>query len=116
MKEPAPAPVASVSQESIGLSSRSQVGYPQRRASAPTGGSFDEELSNPYEDESNLQNPYDLHGGATATTATEPGYGASPYHGLTRDMAGLDLAGSTDGNRRQGPDRFGGYGQPIAGQ
>lgn len=90
MKEPAPAPVASVLRESVGLSPR----HPQRLASAPTGGSFDEELSNPYGDESHLQNPYDFHGGATAW------YGASPYYGLTRDVGGLDVAGSggTDRN------------------
>ena len=36
-----------------------------------------------------LENPYDQHGGES----TGPGYGASPYHGLTRDVAGMDIKG-----------------------
>ncbi|KAF9785151.1 hypothetical protein BJ322DRAFT_1124074 [Thelephora terrestris] len=47
-----------------------------------------------------LENPYDRYGlgggvnqasGAGGTTG--PGYGASPYYGLTRDMAGMDIKG-----------------------
>lgn len=46
-----------------------------------------------------LQNPYDKYGlalgGGTNQTpgTTGPGYGASPYYGLTRDMAGMDIKG-----------------------
>ena len=47
-----------------------------------------------------LENPYDkygLGGGANQTPGaggtTGPAYGASPYYGLTRDMAGMDIKG-----------------------
>jgi len=46
-----------------------------------------------------LQNPYDRYGlGGTDQTpgaggATGPGYGASPYYGLTRDVAGMGIKG-----------------------
>ena len=54
------------------------------------------------EDDLPLQNPYDryglaLGGGTNQTPGTGgssgPGYGASPYYGLTRDMAGMDIKG-----------------------
>lgn len=51
------------------------------------------------EDDLPLQNPYDRYGiGGTDQTpgaggATGPGYGASPYYGLTRDMGGMDIKG-----------------------
>lgn len=47
-----------------------------------------------------LENPYDVYepGGGKeqapgAGGTTNPGYGASPYHGLTRDVAGMDIKG-----------------------
>ena len=54
------------------------------------------------EDDLPLQNPYDRYGlalgggtnqmhGASGTSG--PAYGTSPYHGLTRDMAGMDIKG-----------------------
>jgi len=54
------------------------------------------------EDDLPLQNPYDRYGlalgGGTSQTPGAggppgPGYGASPYYGLTRDMAGMDIKG-----------------------
>jgi len=53
------------------------------------------------EDDLPLQNPYDMYGlplGGTNQTPgaggpSGPGYGASPYYGLTRDMAGMDIKG-----------------------
>jgi len=52
------------------------------------------------EDDLPLQNPYELYGlgGGTNPTSgtggsTGPGYGASPYHALTRDMGGMDIKG-----------------------
>jgi len=101
----------------------SQAGQPQRHASTRTvaSGSLEEELKNPYEDDDNLQNPYDLYGAGgvtarspTATGSVGPGYGSSPYHGLTRDVAGLDIGGG-GGSGKQGQQGRG-YGQPIVGQ
>jgi signal transducing adaptor molecule len=47
-----------------------------------------------------LENPYETYGhggGADPKPAgggsTGPGYGSSPYHGLTRDIAGMDIKG-----------------------
>jgi signal transducing adaptor molecule len=54
------------------------------------------------DDDLPLHNPYDryglaLGGGTNQTPGTGgssgPGYGASPYYGLTRDMAGMDIKG-----------------------
>ena len=54
------------------------------------------------EDDLPLHNPYDRYGlalgGGTNQTPgaggpSGPGYGASPYYGLTRDMAGMDIKG-----------------------
>ena len=50
-------------------------------------------LYNPYGapeagDDLGLENPYDERG---ASGPTNFGYGASPYQGLTRDMAGMDI-------------------------
>jgi len=52
------------------------------------------------EDDLPLQNPYDMYGlgGGTNSTpatggSTGPGYGASPYYALTRDVAGMDIKG-----------------------
>lgn len=51
------------------------------------------------DDDLPLQNPYDRYGlsGTDQTPgaggATGPGYGASPYYGLTRDMSGMDIKG-----------------------
>jgi len=52
------------------------------------------------EDELPLQNPYDRYGlgGGTNQTpgvdgSTNPAYGASPYYGLTRDMAKMGIKG-----------------------
>ena len=51
------------------------------------------------EEDEPLQNPYDRYGlGGTDQTpgaagATGPGYGASPYYGLTRDVAGMGIKG-----------------------
>ena len=60
----------------------------------PNGGSQD------VVDDFVLDNPYDkygLDGGTNKKPAvggsTGPGYGASPYHGLTKDMAGMDIKG-----------------------
>lgn len=47
-------------------------------------------------DDLTLENPYDKYGagqGQTPGGATNPGYGVSPYYGLTRDMAGMDIKG-----------------------
>lgn len=51
-------------------------------------------------DELPLENPYDRYGPGGGTGqkptgggSTGPGYGASPYPGLTRDVAGMDLTG-----------------------
>lgn len=51
-------------------------------------------------DDLTLENPYDKYGlgGGTNQTpgaggTTGPAYGASPYYGLTRDMAGMDIKG-----------------------
>jgi len=59
---------------------------------ATGGGSEDTEEDLP------LQNPYDRYGVAFDGTnqtpgPSGPGYGASPYYGLTRDMAGMDING-----------------------
>jgi len=52
------------------------------------------------EDDLPLQNPYDRYGLGGGTNQapgpggpTGPGYGASPYYGLTRDMAGMGIEG-----------------------
>ena len=49
-------------------------------------------------EDSALENPYDKYGLGGGTVqqpagggSTGPGYGASPYHGLTRDMAGMEI-------------------------
>ena len=48
------------------------------------------------EDDLPLQNPYDRYGPNQTPGAggdAGPGYGASPYYGLTRDVAGMDING-----------------------
>lgn len=53
------------------------------------------------EDDLPLQNPYDRYGAAFGGTNQTPGaggptgpeYSASPYYGLTRDMAGMGIKG-----------------------
>lgn len=78
---------------------------PTRRQSlmySPHGAVGTNEGSLSPEDDLPLQNPYDRYGlafgGGTNQTPgaggpTGPGYGASPYYGLTRDVAGMDIKG-----------------------
>jgi len=73
---------------------RQSLAYNPHAAAGVSGGGQD------GEDDLPLQNPYDRYGlgGGTNQTPgsggpTGPGYGSSPYYGLTRDMAGMGIEG-----------------------
>lgn len=107
VKEPAP-PQTAPSPAAATTATATTIGVNPNPGQSPTRrqsllynphGAADTGESQGTEDDLPLQNPYDRYGlalgGATNQTpgASGPGYGASPYYGLTRDIAGMDIKG-----------------------
>jgi len=110
-----------IRRQSLGTSVYNSRGgtYPNRQPTVQRtnvhDGSFDEELKNPYEDDT-LSNPYDTYRPGAGGGSTS-GYGMSPYNGLATDMSGMNIGGAVDRQSRGS----GGYGgkvneQAIVGQ